>query len=88
MATRADAGTETREEFEERLVRQSAAADAGEYDYIFAEMVEDLVNQLPDGYVLENGRIIRSDPNLPDHVYVESKVDGVPSGRQIKLVAF
>ena len=88
MATRADAGTETREEFEERLIRQSAAADAGEYGSIFAEMVEDLVNHLPDGYVLEDGRIIRSDSSLPDHVYVESKVDGVLSGQQIRLVAF
>ena len=65
MATRSDARTETREEFEARLLRQSDAADAGEYDHIFQRATDYLISQLPDGYILKDGHIVRTDPNLP-----------------------
>ena len=84
MSTR----TETREEFEARLIRQSEDADAGAYDHIFDAMLDDLISSLPEGYGFENGRIVRLDPSLPDHVYVEAKANGIPTGRQVRLVAF
>lgn len=83
---RAQEQVETRKEFEDRLERQSDEADAGAYDHVFAEMIDDLVNQLPEGYVFENSRIVRLDPSLPDHVYVTSKVNGLPSG-QVRIPA-
>ena len=79
--------TETREEFEARLLRQSDEADAGAYDHIFERMLNDMINRLPDGYTYEDGRIVRTDPNLPDHCYVEAKVNGVLAGRLVRLAA-
>ena len=49
MATRSDARTETREEFEARLLRQSDEADAGAFDHIFERQHDYLLSQLPDG---------------------------------------
>lgn len=79
---------ETRQEFEARLMRQSDEADAGAFDDHFAEMIRDLISQLPKGYVFENGQIVRIDSSLPDHVFVETKINKEPSGRIVKLVAF
>ena len=49
MATRSDTRTETREEFEARLLRQSDEADAGAYDHLAARGLDYLISQLPDG---------------------------------------
>ena len=90
MVTRYDARTETREERDARLIRESDAADAGEGEYaqIFAEGRDYLISQLPDGYTYEGeGRIVRADPNLPDHVWIPAEYDGVPTGRMVKLAA-
>ena len=89
MVTRSDARTETREEFEARLLRQSDEADAGAYDHIFARGRDYLISQLPDGYVFDDdtGHIVRTDPNLPNHFCVAARVDGVPTGRMAKLTA-
>ena len=47
-----------------------------------------LERQLPDGYMLDgSSRIVRLDPNLPDHVYVTAEIDGMPSGR-VRIPAF
>ena len=56
--------TETREEFEARLLRQADEADAGAYDHIFARHDDYLISQLPDGYIYEGGprRPHRPDP--------------------------
>ena len=80
MATRER--SETAEEFDARLQRQQAEVEAGTYDDVLAEHVHYLESQLPDGYILdETSRIVRLDPSLPDHVYVTSEINGVPSGR-------
>ncbi|MCY4621690.1 MAG: hypothetical protein OXD34_07645 [bacterium] len=89
MVTRSDARTETREEFEARLLRQSDEADAGAYDHIFERQHNDMISRLPDGYEYDydEGAIVRTDPNLPDHCYVEAKVNGALTGRMVRLAA-
>ena len=82
--------TETREEFEARLLRQSDEADAGAYDHIFARGRDYLISQLPDGYAFDDdaGCVVRTDPDLPDHVWIAAIHDGAPTGRMVKLAAF
>ena len=80
--------TETREERDARLIRESDAADKGEYDHIFARQHDAVISRLPDGYAYEEGRFVRTDPNLPDHFYVEQRIDGVLTGRMVKVPAF
>ncbi len=87
MATRSDTRTETREEFEARLLRQADEAAAGAYDHIFARGLDYLISQLPDGYAWDEGRIVRTDPDLPDHVWIAAISNGVPTGRKVKLAA-
>ena len=80
--------TETTEEFEARLMKQAEDAEAGAYDDELAEHLLYLLSQLPDGYILdETSRIVRLDPDLPDHIYVTSMINGVPSGR-VRIPAF
>ena len=79
--------TETREEFEARLLRESDAADAGAYNDSAARGRDYLISQLPDGYTYEDGRIVRTDPNLPDHFWIPAISDGVPTGRMAKITA-
>lgn len=80
--------SETREEFEARLQRQAEEAEAGAYDDVLAEQLRYLLSQLPDGYILDDtSRIVRLDPDLPDHIYVTSMINGVPSGR-VRIPAF
>ena len=80
MATRAR--SETTDEFEARLRRQQEEVEAEAYDDVLADHIEYLESRLPDGYILdETSRIVRLDPSLPDHVYVTSEINGVPSGR-------
>ena len=79
--------TETSEEFEARLLRQSDAVDAGEYDHIFARHDDYLISQLPDGYILKDGHVVRTDPTLPADIWIASGYDGVPTDRKVKLTA-
>ena len=85
MATR----TETREEFEARLLRQSDEADAGAYDHIFQRHHDYLLSQLPDGYTYDydTGHIVRTDPTLPADIWIASIYDGVPTGQMVKITA-
>ena len=80
--------TETREERDARLTRESDAADAGAYDHIFVRQRDAVISRLPDGYVYAEGRFVRTDPNLPDHFYIEQRIDGVLTGRMVKVPAF
>ncbi len=77
--------SETREEFEVRLIRQSDEADAGAYDHIRARAREYMLSQIPDGYVFKDGHFVRTDPDLPDHFYIASISDGKPTGRRVKV---
>ena len=80
--------TETREEFEAQLIRESDAADAGAYDHLAARGLDYLISQLPDGYILrEDGHIARTDPNLPADIWIASIYDGVPTGQRVKITA-
>lgn len=80
--------TETTEEFEARLLKQAEDAEAGAYDDVLAEQLLYLLSQLPDGYILDDtSRIVRLHPDLPDHIYVTSMINGVPSGR-VRIPAF
>ncbi len=79
--------TETREEFEARMLRESDAVDAGAYDHITARGRDYLISRLPDGYTYEDGRIVRTDPNLPDHFWIPAIFDGKPTGRMAKITA-
>ena len=79
--------TETREERDARLLRESDAADAGAYDHLAARGRDYLISQLPDGYTYEDGRIVRTDPNLPDHFWIPAIFDGVPTGQRVKITA-
>ena len=79
--------TETREERDARLIRESAAADAGEYDHIFQRATDYLISQLPDGYILKDGHIVRADPNLPADIWIASISNGVPTGQRVKITA-
>ena len=65
---------------EAALRRLTTAAEAGEFENTSQNAVDHLVSQLPDGYALdEKCRVIRLDPNLPDHIFVAKLVFGVPS---------
>ena len=69
MATR----TETPEEFEARLLRQFDfdEADTGAFDHIFERKHDYMLSQLPDGYAFDDaGCVVRTDPDLPDHVWI------------------
>ena len=77
--------TETREEFEARMLRESEAVDAGAYDDIRARAREYMLSQIPDGYVFKDGYFVRTDPDLPDHFYIASISDGKPTGRMVKV---
>ncbi len=79
--------TETREEFEARLLRQSDEADAGAYDHIFQRHHDYLLSQLPDGYVFKDGHIVRTDPDLPADIWIASIYDGKPTGQMVKVTA-
>ena len=80
--------TETREEFEARLIRESDAADAGAYDHIFQRATDYLISQLPDGYILRgDGHIVRTDPDLPADIWIASIYNGVPTGQRVKITA-
>ncbi len=79
--------TETREEFEARLTRQSEAADAGAYDHIFQRSTDYMLSQIPDGYVFKDGYFVRTDPDLPDHFWIASISNGVPTGQRVKVTA-
>lgn len=86
MATRER--SETTEEFEARLQKQQAEVDAGVYDDVLGDHIRYLERQLPDGYILDDtSRIVRLDPSLPEHVYVTSEINGVPSGL-VRVPAF
>ena len=89
MVPRYDARTETREERDARLIRESDAADAGEGEYaqIFQRATDYLISQLPDGYILKDGHIIRTDPNLPEDIWIASISNGVPTGQRVKITA-
>ena len=80
--------TETREEFEAGLLRESDAADAGAYDHIFQRATDYLISQLPDGYILrDDGHIARTDPDLPADIWIASIYDGRPTGQMVKITA-
>ena len=80
MVTRAD--TETWEEKEARLLKMSEDAGAGYCDGVLEGHLAHLFSQLPAGYTLDDeSRIVRLDPDLPDHVYIDAEVFGVPAGR-------
>ena len=46
-------------------------------------MIEKLLREIPDGYIMVEGRFFRLDPDLPDHFYLTSRV----TGRQLKAAA-
>lgn len=80
--------TETREERDARLARESDAADAGAYDHIFQRGRDYLISQIPDGYILrDDGHIARTDPNLPADFWIASIYDGKPTGQRVKVTA-
>ena len=80
--------TETREERDARLARDSDAADAGAYDHIFQRARDYLISQLPDGYILrDDGHIARTDPDLPADIRIASIFDGKPTGQMVKVTA-
>ena len=80
--------TETREERDARLARDSDAADAGAYDHIFQRHRDYLLSQIPDGYVLrDDGHIARTDPDLPADFWIASTYDGKPTGQMVKVTA-
>ena len=79
MTTTSPAAESLREE-DQRFEELARAAEAGEFGHGF-DAIEYLAGQLPDGYALdEHDRVIRLDPDLPDHFYIPSLVNGVPSG--------
>ena len=78
MATRTH--RPTLEEHEEQLLDLQRASEAGELDHVGQEAVEYLISQLPDGYALdEENRVVRLDPDLPDHFFIPTLIFGVPS---------
>ncbi len=77
--------SETREEFEAQMLRESEAADAGAYDHLRARAREYMLSQIPDGYAFKDGHFVRTDPTLPDHFYIPSISNGVPTGRMVKV---
>ncbi len=79
--------TETREEFEARLLCQADEADAGAYDHIFQKNHDYMISQLPDGYVFKDGHFVRTDPTLPADFWIASGYDGKPTGQMVKVTA-
>ena len=82
MATRAGTAEETSQEMEARLAVDAVAAEAGAYDHIFAPMYEELFREMPDGYIMAEGRFFRLDPDLPDHFFLTGA-----TGQQLKALA-
>ena len=79
----------TWQEQEAQLLALHEKAEAGCFNETSTELADYLISQLPEGYVLdEDARVVRSDPDLPDHVYVNSMVNGLPSGRQVRVPAY
>lgn len=79
----------TWQEQEAQLVALHEETEAGCFDETSTELADYLISQLPEGYVLdEDARVMRSDPDLPDHVYIDSMVNGRPSGRQVRIPAY
>ena len=74
--------SETREEFEARLMRLSDEADAGATDDFRAAAIAYLESQAPEGYALVDGWFVRLDPLLPDHVTIDQVCDGRVVGQQ------
>ena len=69
-------------------MKQAEDVEAGAYDDVLGEQLLYLLSQLPDGYILdETSRIVRLDPDLPDHICVTSMINGMPSGR-VRVPAF
>ena len=80
---------ETREELEASLGRLQKDAESGYFDDVLADHLNYLVSQLPEGYMLDDvGRVVRLDPDLPDHFYITSQVNGVPSGAQVRVPVY
>ena len=69
-------------DFEVSLRRLQAEVEAGAFDHVLADHLNYLESQLPEGYALnDQARVVRLDPELPDHVYVTSEINEAPSGR-------
>ena len=79
------ARTETSEEFEAQMLRESEAADAGAYDHLRVRAREYMLSQIPDGYVFKDGHFVRTDPTLPDHFWIAAISYGKPTGRRVKV---
>lgn len=45
--------------------RLSEEADKGAHDQAFAELLDEYVANLPEGYEILAGRVVRLDPSLP-----------------------
>lgn len=58
------------DEREAELLELERAAEAGEFDHVGRAAVEYLRSQLPEGYILEDSRVVRLDPTLPDELYL------------------
>ena len=70
----------TDKEREDEIADLVRASEAGEFDYVGREAIQYLISRLPDGYALdEDNHVIRLDPGLPDHFYIPSLINGVPS---------
>ena len=64
-------------------------AEAGCFSETSKELADYLISQLPEGYVLdEDARVVRLNRDLPDHVYINSMVNGLPSGRPVRVPAY
>ena len=63
-------------------------AEAGYFDETSDELIRYLISQLPEGYILDDAaRVIRLDPDLPDHVFVTPMAKGVPRDGKIRIPA-
>ena len=74
--------SETREEFEARLMRLSDEADAGAFDHFVEAAISYLESQAPEGYAFVDGGFVRLDPSLPDHVVIDQLYNGRVIGQQ------
>jgi hypothetical protein len=50
---------------EEDYRRLSEEADKGAHDQSFAELLEEYAANLPRGYAIRDGKVVRLDPSLP-----------------------
>lgn len=79
----------TWQEQEAQLVALHDEAEAGCFDETSKLLADYLISQLPEGYVIdEDARVVRLNPDLPDHVFIDSMVNGLPSGRQVRVPAY